>query len=96
MVGTIRNIQKELVDLRTAIVFAILTFISVYTSRKYLIPTIPEEITQIGGFLLTKNVAIMIFFAVNMLMTSILVICANLKESEEEQEIKYDYALISL
>ncbi len=96
LVGAIRNMQKGLVDLRTAIVFAIPAFISVYASRKYLIPAIPEEITQIGDFLLTKNVAIMIFFAVIMLLASISMIRNQRKESEEEQEIKYNYPLIIL
>jgi uncharacterized protein len=96
LVGAIRNMQKGLVDFRTAIVFAIPAFIAVYVSRKYLIPAIPEEITQFGEFLLTKNIAIMIFFAVIMLLASISMIRNNRKESDEEQEIKYNYPLIIL
>jgi hypothetical protein len=96
LVGAIRNMQKGLVDFRTAVVFAIPAFIAVYVSRKYLIPAIPEEIAQFGGFLLTKNIAIMIFFAVIMLLASISMIRNNRKESDEEQEIKYNYPLIIL
>ncbi len=96
LVGAIRNMQKGLVDFRTAIVFAIPAFIAVYVSRKYLIPAIPEEITHFGEFLLTKNIAIMIFFAVIMLLASISMIRNNRKESDEEQEIKYNYPLIIL
>lgn len=94
LVGAIRNMQKGLVDFRTAIVFAIPAFISVYISRKYLIPAIPEQITQIGDFVLSKNVAIMIFFAVIMLLASISMIRNKRKETDEEQEIKYNYPLI--
>ena len=96
LVGAIRNMQKGLVDFRTAIVFAIPAFIAVYVSRKYLIPAIPEEIAQFGEFLLTKNIAIMIFFAVIMLLASISMIRNKRKESEEEQSIKYNYPLIIL
>lgn len=94
LVGAIRNMQKGLVDFRTAIVFAIPAFISVYISRKYLIPAIPEQITQIGDVVLSKNVAIMIFFAVIMLLASISMIRNKRKETDEEQEIKYNYPLI--
>ena len=94
LVGAIRNMQKGLVDFRTALVFAIPAFISVYISRKYLIPAIPEQITQIGDFVLSKNVAVMIFFAVIMLLASISMIRNKRKETDEEQEIKYNYPLI--
>lgn len=94
LVGAIRNMQKGLVDFKTAIVFAIPAFIAVYASRKYLIPAIPEEITRLGDFILTKNVAIMVFFAVIMLLASISMIRNKRKEIDEEQEIKYNYPLI--
>ena len=41
LVGAVKNIQKGLVEFRTAIVFAIPAFISVYLTRKYLVPAIP-------------------------------------------------------
>ena len=94
LVGAIRNMQKRLIDFKTAIVFAIPAFIAVYISRKYLIPALPEEITQFGDFVLTKNVAIMIFFAVIMLLASISMIRNKRKEIVKEQEIKYNYPLI--
>ena len=60
LVGAIRNIQKGLVDFRTAIVFAIPAFIAVYTTRRYLVPAIPEELFSIGDFMVTKNIGIML------------------------------------
>lgn len=94
LVGAIRNMQKGLVDFRTAIVFAIPAFVAVYISRKYLIPAIPEQITQIGEFVVSKNIAIMIFFAIIMLLASISMIRNKRKETGEEQEVKYNYPLI--
>ena len=43
LVGAIRNIQKGLVDFKTAIVFAIPAFIAVYITRKFVVPAIPES-----------------------------------------------------
>jgi uncharacterized membrane protein YfcA len=92
--GVIRNIKKGLVDFKTAIVFAIPAFIAVYTTRKFIVPAIPQEITTFGDFILTKNIAIMLFFAVIMLVAAIAMIRSNRKESKEESEVKYNYPLI--
>ncbi|WP_299336282.1 sulfite exporter TauE/SafE family protein [uncultured Psychroserpens sp.] len=94
LVGAIRNIQKGLVDFRTAIVFAIPAFIAVYATRKYLVPAIPEELFTVGGFLITKDIAIMLFFAIVMLVASISMITNKREDNGEETVIQYNYPLI--
>lgn len=94
LVGAISNIKKGLVDFRTAIVFACPAFIAVYATRRYLVPAIPEQLFSIGDFLVTKNIAIMLFFALVMLVASISMIKSNRKDSGEETAIKYNYPLI--
>ena len=71
VVGTGRNLQKGLVSYKTAFTFAIPAVISVFSTRKYIVPAIPENIVTVGDFTLTKGVGIMIFFAVLMLAASI-------------------------
>lgn len=94
LVGAIRNAQKGMVDFKTAIIFAVPAFIAVYSTRKYLVPAIPEEILSIGDFILTKDIAIMVFFAIIMLLASISMIRNKRKESDEETAISYNYPLI--
>ena len=94
LVGAIRNIQKGLVDFKTAIVFAIPAFIAVYATRKYLVPAIPDELFNIGTFVMTKNIAIMLFFAFIMLFASISMIRNKRSDSEEETVISYNFPLI--
>ncbi len=94
LVGAIRNIQKGLVDFKTAIVFAIPAFIAVYATRKFIVPAIPEELFSISNFLVTKNIAIMLFFAIVMLVASISMIRNNRNDSDEETTIQYNYPLI--
>lgn len=94
LVGAIRNIQKGLVDFRTAIVFAIPAFIAVYATRKYIVPAIPDELFTIGDFMVTKNIAIMLFFAIIMLVASISMITNKRKDNDEATVIKYNYPLI--
>ncbi|WP_452224794.1 sulfite exporter TauE/SafE family protein [Lacinutrix chionoecetis] len=94
LVGAIRNIQKGLVDFKTAIVFAIPAFIAVYTTRKFIVPAIPDTLFSVGSFLVTKNIAIMLFFAIVMLVASLSMIKNNRKESVEVTSIIYNYPLI--
>ncbi len=70
LVGAAKNLQKGLVKFKTAIAFAIPAVISVFSTRKYLVPAIPDKIFSIGDFVLTKDIAIMLFFAILMLVAS--------------------------
>ncbi|HEA22520.1 hypothetical protein LCGC14_2751680 [marine sediment metagenome] len=74
LIGGIQNIMKDKVDLKTAIIFAIPAFTSVYLTRAYLIPAIPDKLFEVGKFMVTKNLAIMMFFALIMLLASITMI----------------------
>ena len=95
LVGAIRNIPKKLIDFRTAIVFAIPAFIAVYLTRKFLVPAIPEEIFSVSGFTITKNIGIMLFFAIIMVIAAISMIKEkNNGSNTEEKEVTYNYPLI--
>lgn len=96
LVGAFRNIPKGLVDFRTAIVFAIPAFIAVYLTRKYLVPAIPDPITQWGDFVLSKGLVIMIFFAFIMLLAAISMIRDKNNPSPEKFVVTYNYPLILL
>ncbi|WP_397301203.1 sulfite exporter TauE/SafE family protein [Nonlabens ulvanivorans] len=94
LVGAIKNMMKGMVDFKTAIIFAIPAFVAVYLTRAYLIPAIPDELFTVSGIIITKNLAIMLFFAVIMLLASISMIRNNRKESDEDSVITYNYPLI--
>ncbi|WP_340076615.1 sulfite exporter TauE/SafE family protein [Leptobacterium sp. I13] len=96
LIGALGKIKKKLVDFRTAIVFAIPSFIAVYITRRYIVPAIPENIFIIGNFEVTKNIGIMVFFAIIMLMASISMIWSKKKTEEQEKTIQYNYMAIIL
>lgn len=95
LVGAVRNMQKGLVDIKTATVFAIPAFIAVYATRKYAVPAIPDSLFTVADFEVTKDVGIMLFFALIMLLASYSMI-KNKKEelNDIEVEVKYNYPLI--
>lgn len=84
-VGTLKNAKKKLVDFRTAIVFSIPALIAVYSTRKYIVPAIPGTIYTIGDFIVTKDFAIMVFFAILMLLASYSMIRSNGESGNDQQ-----------
>lgn len=94
LVGAINNLTKGLVSIRTAIVFALPAFIAVYTTRKYIVPAIPDQLFFISEFMVTKNIGIMIFFAVIMLLASVSMIKSKKNTTVAEEPVKYNYPLI--
>lgn len=70
VIGSVRKATEGLVNWRVAILFAIPALVAVFLTRYYLVPAIPEHIATLGSFALTKDIAIMIFFALVMLVAS--------------------------
>ncbi|OYX25306.1 MAG: permease [Flavobacteriales bacterium 32-35-8] len=70
LVGVIQKYRKQLVDLKTGIAFSFPSFLAVYFSRRYLVHSIPESLFTLGNFVVTKNMAIMVFFAIIMILAS--------------------------
>ncbi|CAG5084710.1 sulfite exporter TauE/SafE family protein [Parvicella tangerina] len=94
LIGAIRNAQKGMVDFKTGIIFAIPAFIAVYLTRKFLVPAIPDDLFTVGTFEVTKNVAIMVFFAIVMLVASVSMIKGRKDDGDEDKEIEYNYPMI--
>jgi uncharacterized membrane protein YfcA len=85
LVGGVRNASLGNVNYKTAVVFTIPAFIAVYATRAYLVPAIPDEIMTVGTYVLTKDIAIMVFFALVMLAASVSMI-RNKREEEEDED----------
>ncbi len=94
LVGAIVNAKKGMVDFKTGIIFAIPAFIAVYLTRKFIVPAIPDELFSVGNFMVTKNIGIMIFFGLIMLLASYSMIKGRKDEANENETITYNYPLI--
>ncbi len=93
--GAVQNIRKGLVHFKTGIVFAIPALIAVYITRRFIVPGIPELLFEVGTFTVTRDIGIMIFFAIIMLLASYSMIIGKFKNHDQENdEIKYNYPLI--
>jgi uncharacterized protein len=100
LVGSFSHIRQKNVDFTTAFVFGVPSIISVFVTRYYLMPMIPKEIMTIGQFILTKDIFLLIIFALLMIVASysMIRICKNCPEEEDEtpQPIEYNYVKILL
>lgn len=94
LMGAIKNFHKGLVDLKTAIVFSIPAFMAVYITRKYLVPALPKHLFNIAGFEITRDIGIMIFFAVIMILASLSMVRDNKEKVIIKEKIAYNYPLI--
>ena len=84
-------------DFKTAIIFGIPSIAAVYATRLWLMPIIPKTLIHIGNFELTKNIGLMLLFAVFMVLASISMIRSGKKHEETTHaEIRYNYPLILL
>ncbi len=70
VIGGWRKHIQDLVDWKTGMVFAAPSLLAVFLTRYYLVPAIPENVFRLGNFVLTKDIAIMVFFGVVMLLAS--------------------------
>lgn len=96
LVGAGTYMKKGLVNYKTALVFAIPSFIAVFLTRKFLVPALPDPLFSIGESLITKNIGIMVFFALIMLAASYSMIRGKKGGAEEEEEVKFNLPMIAL
>lgn len=98
LVGSLTYFQKKLVSIKTAIVFSIPAFTSVYLVRRFVIPAIPKEIFSLYGFTLTRDILLMLVFAGLMIFASVSMIRDEKGKgpevTEEEHEPEFNLPLI--
>ena len=85
LMGAGRNLQKGLVGFKTALIFAIPAVLAVFSTRKFIVPALPEELFTVFGFTVTRDIGIMLFFAILMLFASISMIYDK-KEDLQKQD----------
>lgn len=93
LVGSASYMKKNLVSYKTAIVFSVPSFIAVFITRKYILPSIPDMLFTLGEFEFTKNLFVMLFFSVLMILAAISMIKNNKPDITGTEQI-FNYPLI--
>jgi len=92
--GVISRLKQNLVDFKTIFIFGIPSIIGVFSSRKFLLPAIPEIIYNGTHLILTKSHFIMLFFATLMLVAAMSMILGKNKKEQEGILPVYGYSLM--
>ena len=97
LVGAVTYMKKGLVNYKTALVFAIPSFIAVFLTRKFLVPSLPDPLFTVGEAIITKNIGIMVFFALIMLAASYSMITAKkCVDCDEDEPVVFNFPMIAL
>ncbi|MBD2752105.1 sulfite exporter TauE/SafE family protein [Spirosoma validum] len=95
-VGSINHLWKRRVNLRVTLAFALPSFVSVYLSRRFLVPFLPDPLVQTGTFVLPKSDAILYFFALVMIIAARAMIRSDRPEQGEAADGRPRYRSLSL
>lgn len=96
-IGSFTYFRKNLVNVKTAVVFGIPSIIAVFATRALIVPAIPKEIFVVGDFVLTNNILMMVLFALLMMAASYSMIKKDkmpLAEIQAEQTFNYPLILL--
>jgi len=106
LVGSVSHVKLGNIHWRTAVVFGIPSIISVFLTRSYLVPRIPDPIFTLGqdpsggaAFVMTKAVGLMVLFAIIMVMAAYSMIKPSNKSAvasgvSSDVEPQFNYPLI--
>lgn len=97
LVGGVQSAIQKKVDVKTIFIFGIPSIIAVYATRMWLVPFIPKEVFSVGSFVVTKPLALMLLFAVVMILASVSMIRPSKQNTNNDDALmKYNYPMILL
>jgi len=73
-IGLIGKIKNGLVNYKIGLIFGLPSLLMVYLTRRIILPLIPQEIGKIAGLNITKDLLIMILFAILMIAAAYVMI----------------------
>jgi uncharacterized protein len=74
LVGGIRAYAKHLVDFKAVTEFGIPSIFSIFITRHYILPALPDTMFSVGNMVVSKEMLLMVVFAVLMLFAAITMI----------------------
>jgi uncharacterized protein len=88
LIGSLKHYRIGNLKIKSGIIFAIPSVVSLLVMRKMILPKIPSQLLHIGSFHLTKHILIIIVFAILMIAASFSMI-KKINLEKEIQKINY-------
>lgn len=93
-VGAVPKYKKHLVNLRTGFFFGLPSIVTIFCTRKWIVPSIPEVVYQSESFTLSKRFLILGIFAVLMILASISMIRGRKEISNDNHRFRVVLVII--
>jgi hypothetical protein len=93
-IGTLINLKKKLIEYETAVIFTLPALVSVFLTRRFLIPNIPEVLLSFESFDITKEMGLMLFFSSIIMLSSVLMMKKPKTEAVSNLKTKKKYSLL--
>jgi uncharacterized membrane protein YfcA len=86
LAGGIKSYSKNQVDFKAVALFGIPSILSIFFTRHYLLPILPDTIFSFGSFVVSKDMFLMVLFAILMVAASVSMIKTRKPEFANEPE----------
>jgi uncharacterized membrane protein YfcA len=95
MIGSIQYYRKGWSDVKMAVIFGVPSILSVYLTRAFLLPALPEVFFQFEKFQVTKSFFLMLLFALLMFVASVSMIRSGRKDARKlSVDKKYTFNIL--
>ena len=93
-IGTLINLKKKLIEYKTALIFTLPALVSVFLTRRFVIPNIPDVLLSFESFDMTKEMGLMLFFSSIIMLSSVLMMKKSKTEPTTNTTSKKSYGLL--
>ena len=94
LIATQRFYVKKLIDFKVGLFFAIPSFVGVYIVRKWVVPIIPDPFFSIAKLEVSKDLFLLLFFAIIMLGSGFSMLFSKRKNKSFLKKINYYLILV--
>lgn len=85
LAGALPKYKEHLVNLKTGFLFSIPSSISIFSTRKWIVPAIPDVVWQFDSLIITKRILLLGVFALLMVLASISMVKGGMREIHSEE-----------
>jgi uncharacterized protein len=88
LVGAVPKYREHLVNIRTGFIFGIPSIASIFITRKWIVPAIPDVLFSINDFQFSKRILLLGIFALMMILASYSMIRKPGTVKKDDQEVR--------
>jgi uncharacterized membrane protein YfcA len=71
LIGAVPKYREKLIDFRSAVLFGLPSILAIFSTRKWVVPLLPEVIATVGDFEITRRMLLLGLFAILMLFAAL-------------------------